>query len=180
MTRRPLRTSSTRPSLLPALFAAILFPIFASGCATAKAPRFESHSASVTDSTSTGVAFEFLLIATNDNDFGLPLRTLSYSLDIDGQTVFRGTRSAEATIRANGDQTVRLAASAPVESESADVSGLRRYVLTGTVTYVTPGAFAELLFDQGFRIPSAPFRIEGEIDIPRSAAAAPATADATR
>lgn len=175
----------TRParSIAPFFLALALSAAFAAGlggCSTAKPPRFETHLASVTATTNEGVAFEFLLDAYNDNDFGLPLRTLDYQLDIDGQTVFRGTRSAEATIRANGQHPVRVTASAPVgqsadTGERLDVSGLRQYVLTGSVTYVTPGAFAELLFDQGVRVPSQSFRVEGQIDIPPAATASAAS-----
>jgi hypothetical protein len=46
-----------------------------------------------------------------------------------------------------------------------------KYRLSGNVQYVTPGAFAEVLFDTGVRRPKTAFVQEGTIDL--SAAPSP-------
>ncbi len=125
--------------------------------------------ARVTDRTEEGVAVAFVLDATNSNDDALPLRETVYSLELDGKSVFKGVRSAEATLRRRGTQQVVLPAGIPIALLPAN--GSVRYRLHGSMEYITPGAFAEVLFDTGVRRPDASFSQEGTIDL--SAAPSP-------
>ena len=135
-------------------------------CHTPSSPQLAVAGASPTERTSEGAAMVFAIDARNDNDDALPLRTVEYSVDLDGRRVFTGTRSAEATLRRRGTQQIFLPAvvnlTDPANAGIAD--GVRRYTLTGQVYYVTPGQLAEVLFDAGVRTPSASFTFEGDID----------------
>lgn len=104
------------------------------------------------------------LDAQNTNDVPLPLREIEYTLDIDGRRVFAGTRSAEATLRSMGVQSIRLPAVVQLSGEQAALGNVR-YQLAGTLKYVTPGQVAEVLFDSGVRVPSVDFSGSGDIDL---------------
>lgn len=151
-----------RPHLLAAL---LLFTCACAlpACSGVSAPRLEHAEATVTERTAEGVALTFTLDAYNDNDIALPLREIDYALELNGQTVFRGTRSAEATLRRRGVQQVRLPA-VLVPGPDAP-SGPAEFRLTGTITYVTPGRLAEVLFDSGVRVPSVSFESRGQVDL---------------
>lgn len=124
--------------------------------------------ARVIERTADGAVVQFTIEARNGNNNPLPLREATYSLDLNGQTVFTGIRSAECTLRQSGVQQFVLPAAVKASS-LASMGGAVRYRLAGSLTYVTPGAFAELLFDSGVARPSAGFSGEGEIDLPEAA-----------
>jgi LEA14-like dessication related protein len=153
------RTRTAVPASLA--LALVVIMSMAGGCSSYSAPVVESVGASsprIADEGS-GVVVDFDVNLRNKNDEGLPLRTVDYTLDLDGQRVFRGTRSAEATVPATGTQRVELPVSFPAEKMRPGA----KYRLTGTMTYVIPGAFAEALFDSGVRVPSMSFAAEGEL-----------------
>lgn len=156
-------------SHLPALLitaAALALGMGGGGCESLSSPKLAVANAAPTERTDEGAAMVFAIDARNDNDVALPLRTVEYSVDLDGRRVFTGTRSAEATLRRRGSQQFVLPAvvnlTDPANAGIAD--GVRRYTLTGQVYYVTPGQLAEVLFDAGVRTPSESFNFEGEID----------------
>lgn len=136
----------------------------AAGCASPSAPRLEHAGARVTERTAEGVAMAFTLDAYNDNEIALPLRDIEYSVSLEGREVFRGTRSAEATLRRKGVQQLSLPAVIALEPGEGAPGGVREFRLRVTLTYVTPGKIAELLFDTGVRVPSVGFATQGEID----------------
>lgn len=138
------------------------------GCSSYTAPTLHVADARLTDRTEHGVALAFVMEATNDNPEPLPLRRAAYSLELDGKRVFHGVRSAEATLRQNGTHRIVLPAGVAASEAPA---GVVRYRLSGDVQYVTPGAFAEVLFDTGVRRPRTAFVQEGTIDL--SAAPSP-------
>lgn len=137
------------------------------GCASVSEPRLSVAEARATERSEDGAAMVFVIDAKNENDDALPLRTVEYALDLDGRRVFEGTRSAEATLRRRGEQQFSLPAVVKLRDEaSAGIGqGVSRYRLTGEVYYITPGQFAEVLFDTGVRRTSAVFAFEGEIDL---------------
>ncbi|MBX3406922.1 MAG: LEA type 2 family protein [Phycisphaeraceae bacterium] len=159
---------STRPPIVfrvffasLAVFAAAMLP----ACASTSAPRFEFAGASVTEHTAEGVAVSITVDAYNDNDIALPLRDIDYVVEIDGRTVFRGTRSAEATLRRRGVQQIRLPAVVVLAPGERGPTGEADIRLVGRVTYITPGKLAEILFDSGVRVPSAPVAVAGRVDL---------------
>ena len=135
------------------------------GCQSAEPPRLEHASARVTERTSQGVAMSFTLDAYNDNEIPLPLRDVNYTVSIDGKEVFRGVRSAEATLRRKGVQQLTLPAVIALDPGELGPAGVQEFRVRGSMTYVTPGKIAELLFDSGVRVPSVGFATEGQIDL---------------
>lgn len=133
------------------------------GCSAYDAPTLSVESARITQETDAGMVIEFGVDASNSNEFELPLERVSYTLRLDGQRVFSGTRSAEATIRRLGTQQITLPAAIDLSKYNVP-TGEVDYELSGSVVYVTPGELAELLFDAGVRRPKAKFRHRGSLD----------------
>lgn len=146
----------------------------AGGCASYTAPAMKIADARVTDRSAEGLALAFTIEAENVNDEALPLHAATYSLEIDGQRVFSGVRSAEATLRRRGSQQFILPAGIPSSVLASINAGTARYRLSGNVEYVVPGAFAEVLFDTGVRRPEASFADEGSIDLAAAPSQPPA------
>lgn len=152
---------------LPAT-ALLAFGLSLTGCDAYRAPALSVASAEAIERTPDGVSILFTLDAQNDNDTQLPLREVEYRVDLDGRQIFSGTRSAEATLRRHGIQQIKLPASAPITSDTADLQGPGRYTIAGTLYYITPGQLAETLFDAGVRKPSVSFSFSGDIDLSKA------------
>ncbi len=118
--------------------------------------------AELTSESDQGYVVTFTLEGMNDNGFPLPLREVRYRLVLEGQTVFTGQRSAEATLPAGSTGLVYLPVSVPF-GEGVGLPALMVYELRGEVTYVLPGAIAELLFDNEIRKPRVGFEERGEL-----------------
>lgn len=132
------------------------------GCAAPKGPAVEVVDAALVDLTDDGLVLRFALDAHNTSADPVPLREIDYTLRLDGKVVFRGTRSAEATIRRYGTQTLALPVAIPFAD--APPSGQIPYELTGTIAYIPPGAFAEILFDADLVRPTISFKDRRRID----------------
>lgn len=132
------------------------------GCAGEPPPRIRATGVEVREQTQAGVVLAITLEADNLTKTPLPLREVTYSLYLDGEKVFEGERSAEATIQRFGSQRVVLpAAFVP----TGKVQGRARYRVEGTMTYLVTGALAEALFDADVLRPSVSFVGEGEADL---------------
>lgn len=151
---------------------ATVLSLLLGGCTVYKAPKFTVINAAATQRTGEGVAMLFTLDAQNENDVGLPLRDVEYTVELDGQRVFSGTRSAEATLRRLGTQQVMLPAVMRLSPGATPPAAPSRYRISGTVTYVTPGQIAEILFDTGVRVPKVGFSGSGELDFSGGAVSA--------
>jgi len=168
----------------------------AGGCSSYTAPVVEVVDARVAEHTSEGAVVQFVITARNTNAKPLPLREVDYTLELNGETVFKGMRSPESTLAmarkmpvegetttGMGDsaipgatpsaadmaapgsiQEITIPASIPASALHLLASGSARYRLYGTLTYVTPGAFAELLFDTGVSRPTIGFSREGVLE----------------
>ena len=125
------------------------------GCGTYTPPALGLESARVVESTPAGKVIQFELSAKNVNSQALPLRDVRYDVYVNGDKVFEGRRSAEATLRAFGTQTLVLpaavAAGTPLPSGDANVE------IRGELVYQTPGIFADILFDNELRTPTVGF-----------------------
>ena len=133
-------------------------------CGCHAAPRIELQGVHLTEETPDGYALDFDLEATNTNAFELPLLVVNYALWLDGERVFEGRRSPEATLRREGSQTLTLPAAVPLEPGATAPSGTVDYRLRGTLRYVTPGALARSLFDARLSRPKVIFDHRGQID----------------
>lgn len=114
-----------------------------------------------------GLVVTFQMKAENRNAEPLPLRDVKYSLSLGGKEVFRGKRSAEATIRRYGTQEFTLPIAVPLGAGSSLAQapgGEVAYGFRGSVEYELPGSIAEVLFDTGLRRTSAGFSEEGRLD----------------
>lgn len=160
-----------------ALLAALCWPGLA-GCGYT-APTLTIIEGRATERTPDGVAMLFTVEAANENDEGLPLRTVDYTVDLDGKRVFQGTRSPEATIRRRGVQRFTLPAVVNLAEapEFARHAGPNAYTVSGSVRYVTPGQLAEVLFDAGVHVPSVGFSGSGQVDLGAAHAVMPKPAD---
>jgi len=86
---------------------------------------------------------------------------VDYALEIDGVRVFRGRRSAEATLSRQNVQQIEL----PVPIRWADLpEGEVEYRFSGSLGYTLPGIFVEALFDAGLYRPAVDFELEGTLD----------------
>ncbi|MFN7021188.1 MAG: LEA type 2 family protein [Phycisphaerales bacterium] len=146
--------------------ALLLLALSVCGCSSVSDPKLSVARATVGERSEEGLALAFTIDGVNENDTGLPLRTVKYTVELADREVFTGTRSPEATLRRLGTQqfvlpaTVRLA-----DHPDLALRGLVPYRISGEVTYTSPGQIAELLFDAGVRVPKAAFSGTGEVDL---------------
>lgn len=129
------------------------------GCTFTRSPRFEVVGVEVRERTPEAQVLAFVVEGENPNRDPLPLRTVRYSLSMDGREVFRGERSAEATLPPRGRQ--RFVVPAVVQDDEA--LDERSYSFRGTVEFLEPGTLAELLFDSNVRRSRGSFRESGRL-----------------
>lgn len=150
---------STRATvLLVALFSA-------GGCAVYTAPTLTVSDAHLADESPAGLVVGFTIAAENANRDQLTLREFHYTLWLDGHQVFEGSRSPEATLAMLAVQELRFPAAVPITPDSPRPEGVVPYRLEGTLTYITPGKLAAVLYDTGVPAPTASISHEGEIDL---------------
>lgn len=132
----------------------------------ASPPMLTVTDARVIDRTQEVAVVQFDIEAENTNDIALPLRELRYELVVEGDTIFSGSRSPEATVRRFGSQSISVPVVIPLdELPETSVNGGVPYRLRGRVTYIIPGALAELLFDTNVRRPTVGFEDRGTLDL---------------
>jgi hypothetical protein len=149
--------------LCMAMLLALTLPLLG-GCALYASPRLTVTDAQLTDESSDGLVVTFTVAATNPNRVQFPLRSITYSLWLDGRRVFTGSRSPEATLARLSVQELTLPAAVPLGTDSPRPAGVIPYRLTGELTYITPGKLAEVLFDSGVPAPTTSFSEEGTVD----------------
>ena len=132
------------------------------GCSSVQSPEIRIVDARVVDETPEGVTLEFTLEGSNPNNESLPLREVSYALEVDGRRVFSGRRSAEGARLRLGDQRFLLPAVVPSSDATGSLEG-SSYRLAGTAVYLAPGAIAEILFDSGLSRPTVSFAGTGTL-----------------
>lgn len=145
------------------------FSCVLAGCSGVKAPGFRVVSVTETERSADAVVLGFTLEAENQNDVALPLERAQYSLRLDGDRVFRGSRVAGVTAPRYGRQVLELPVVVPadlVPPGRFDQPGEMAYVLRGEVEYQLPGRLAEFLFDINIRRPTAPLALTGTLDLP--------------
>lgn len=154
---------SLNPCLLNPLLTAVIVAmgLLATGCSSTKAPTFAAVQAETNERTADGLRLTFNILATNPNPDPLPLHAAEYTLTMNGTTVFRGTRSPEATVPPFGEQAFELPAVIPAELVPEGAAA--EYRLVGTVSFMQPGRLNEILFDRDLRVPTVPLRVGGTI-----------------
>ena len=130
-----------------------------SGCVTRPTARVEM--AEVAGTTDEAVVLACTIIASNAGETELPLRMVDYTLEIDGRRVFRGRRSAEATLSRQAEHRIEL----PVPVRWADMpEGEVEFRLRGQLGYTLPGIFLEAMYDARLYRPTVGFEYEGTLD----------------
>lgn len=150
--------------ILPLLLLALLSgAALLSGCSSYKAPTFKVAGVQLREQNERGTELLFQIEAANPNGREVPLYEADYTLFLDGRQVFRAVRTPETTLRRYGVQRFSL----PVVIPTSDMpEGVRfPYRFEGTVTYVMPGALAEILFDRELRRPKAGLSDVGTLDL---------------
>lgn len=130
------------------------------GCSKAMAPSFRAMGVEEIERGEGRSVIEFRVRASNPNDEPIPLRSVTYRVQINGEQVYSGLRSPETTLHKFSHAEFVLPAVVP---EGA-LSGQIDYKLLGTVQYIPPGRLSEVLFDAEIRVPEAPLNITGTIN----------------
>jgi hypothetical protein len=132
------------------------------GCSGYKAPGFRVAEVQLREQTETGTELLFVLEADNPNGKEIPLYEARYSVQLDGQQVFQGVRSPEVTLRRYATQRFVLPVSVPAGKMPP---GTRvPYSFNASVTYIVPGAIAEILFDREITRPTSGVSDAGTLD----------------
>ncbi|MCA9278115.1 MAG: LEA type 2 family protein [Phycisphaeraceae bacterium] len=124
--------------------------------------------ATIIEQSDHGMVVQVNITAANPNTEPLPLRDIEYHVDMNGQRVFAGKRSAETTLRRNDEHTISL----PVVIKADQLTTLQAasstvsFNVSGTMVYLVRGPIAEVLFDAGIRRPTKAFSGGGEITLP--------------
>jgi LEA14-like dessication related protein len=154
------------PTRLFSMFMLVSIGAAMSGCSLAPAPRLRDATVTAGPRTPEGQVLLINVTADNPGRRPLPLREVDYSLAIDGREVFRGRRSAQATIRRFGSQQIQLPAVIPADAMPAGLpTGEVSYRVNGEVTYIRPGALSQTLFDAELIQPSVTLDTSGKIGI---------------
>jgi LEA14-like dessication related protein len=135
-------------------------PLLLVGCNKALAPDFEAVGVQEIERVDGRSVIEFRVRATNPNAEPIPLRTVTYRVEINGEQVFDGVRSPETTLHTYSESEFVLPAVVPVEFLSGSID----YALLGSVQYIPPGRLSEVLFDAEIRVPEAVLDLQGTID----------------
>lgn len=135
------------------------------GCSRVEGPRLVVRGVSVTERTDEGMVLSFVVEGENRGGAELPLREVDYALWLDGREVFRGQRSAEATLSRYAARSITLPVAIAITEDHPAPTGAVAYRFSGRVVYEVPGAFAETLFENRVRRPSAGFFEAGTLTI---------------
>jgi hypothetical protein len=139
--------------------------ILVGGCSGVSAPEVDIAGASLGERSDEAFVIDFAVSLANPNDEPLGLIEMRYAVTAaDGAAVYEGRRSAEATLAANGQKTIRVPAVIPLATLGGGVMpSTLTYSIRGELWYLAPGALEETLFDAGVQRPSVTFGGEGTL-----------------
>jgi LEA14-like dessication related protein len=139
------------------------------GCETLKAPSVSVQIAEVAAHTDEAFAVNVPVQMTNPNDVELELRDFRYVVSLNGKEVYRGRRAAQATLPAHADRRIVLPGVVRLDQlgpAAAGAGGPEATIgIQGTLTYVTPGQIADLLFDYNVHKPTVGFSGSGAVPL---------------
>ena len=133
------------------------------GCTSTLPPTFSADGIRELESFDGRTRVVFLINAENPNREPIPLEQIAYRVSLDGEDVYSGLRSPETTLPGYSSLLFELPAivGSTVLSSGRDV----QYAIDGSVKYHVPGVFAEVLYDADIKVPEAPMKIEGTINL---------------
>lgn len=147
-----------------ALSGAFILACALTGCASVKQPSVNVEHAALGAMSDEARVLNFGLRLENENPDPLELDEFHYTLRINGETVYTGRRSAEATLSARGGKSITIPAVVPGGAFAPGRAPLA-YELSGRLWYRSPGEFADILFDAGIVRPSVSFGTEGTLEL---------------
>lgn len=125
--------------------AALLVSAAALGGCLTDSPRTTVGEPTVSERGAEGAVLAFPVTLVNRAGEPLPLQRVGYTVTLDGREVFSGLRSAQGTLRVNGEHRVVL----PAAIVGALPMGAVTYSIRGWVTYTTTDKLAEIASDAG-------------------------------
>lgn len=132
------------------------------GCSSAKPPTFRVSHVQMRERTAEGTELLFVIEAANPNANEIPLHEANYRVSLGGGEVFHAIRTPEATLRRYSTQTFTLPVAVP--ADQMPPGDHVPYAFNATITYILPGALAEILFDRELKKPKAAFGDSGTLD----------------
>jgi len=115
------------------------------------------------------VCFDIALDLENPNTEELELLEFRYGVSVAGGEVYRGKRSAEATLAPQRVFRLWIPAVVRYDRVTFDASTHPRtlsWSVGGSLSYITHGEIAEILLDTGVRKPRQSFGGTGEVSLP--------------
>lgn len=127
------------------LFTLLLTAVLLGACRAA--PQIDVVGHRLGEATSEAQLVEFIVDMSNPDRVPVELRELEYRVSIDGRHVYEGRRAAQRTLQPG--ETVQMTVPAVIAGNVAsDLQG--HYQVTGSLSYIKPGAFERMLRDIGF------------------------------
>lgn len=112
----------------------------------------------IAERSADGTRFEAVIELDNPNRFALPLREVTYSVSVGGQSQSL-VDNAHRTVPGKGSQQVVLPASFPI---TGDLTGVN-YNVSGRVEYEAPGELRDALTEAGIPLPTSGFAGKGSL-----------------
>lgn len=154
---------NTRSAAIPAFM--ILVCALLSACTFVKSPEVEHLGVREISLEEGRAVYGFRFRATNPNRDPIPLGEVTYTLTMNGEEVFSGVRSPQATLDAYGDREFEVPA--VIDRTVVALEGIVDYRINGELTYIPPGRFAKELFRTRVSVPSVSFSEVGRVDVSR-------------
>lgn len=134
------------------------------GCSGVATPKLTIVDVKQDEHEPTGRRMMVVVQAENLSDEQLPLRDATYVVRLDGREVFNGQRSPESTLRKWGVQELRFPVALPADRWPT-TDGPVRYDISGSLVYLPPGKFNEILYDYHLLRPTASFSGTGHVSL---------------
>lgn len=151
------------------VIAATLISLLLGGCSGYQDPAVTSAGVTLTERSSEALTLRLAIDLHNPNNEPLKLLEFDYSVLIDGVDVYEGVRAAETTLAASGHKEVSIPAVVRYDTmkwmNETVIPKSATYQVRGSLRYLTPGGFAQALFDTGLRKPSASFGWSGTAEL---------------
>lgn len=141
----------------------LLMGAFVGGCSKALPPTFRAVGVREVGQENERSVIEFLVEATNPNKEPIPMRQITYRVELDGVEVFSGVRSPETTLHTFSSHVFVLPAVLPLGAMSGSTEV--NYAILGSALYIPPGRLSEVLFDAEIKVPEAMIDLSGTITL---------------
>lgn len=163
----PPLASATLLIMIRLFLLSIIIGALAGGGCAYQSPHLKVTDIKVTDRSDAGIVLKVAVEAENRNEVELPLREIRYKIGFAGGPTFSGVRSAEASLRRLGTQTLTFPAVIPLAAGDPVPSGLLNIEVSGDLAYIAPGELSKVLYDTGIHRPSKSFAGAAPVDVGR-------------